>query len=58
MQKLIPYAKLSKQKKRGLDRKRRGTWGTFNPATRKPPPFRAYRRERMKALLQKERAEI
>jgi len=44
MQRFIPYEKLSKRKKRELDRMQRGTWGGFDPVTRKPPLSRAYRR--------------
>ena len=49
MQKFISYEKLSKRKKRELERKRRSTWGGFNPVTRKPPISRAYRRLKAKA---------
>ena len=31
MEKFIPYEKLSKKKKRELDRKARGTWGGAEP---------------------------
>ena len=45
MEKFIPYAKLSKKKKRALDAKRRGTWA-INPVTRKPANPRAYNRNK------------
>ena len=45
MEKFIPYAKLSKKKKRELDARRRGTW-TINPVTRKPTNPRAYNRNK------------
>ena len=45
MKKFIPYAKLSKKKKRELDAKRRGTWA-INPVTRKPANPRAYNRNK------------
>ena len=45
MEKFIPYAKLSKKKKRELDAMRRGTW-TINPVTRKPANPRAYNRNK------------
>lgn len=45
MEKFIPYAKLSKKKKRELDAKRRGTW-TIDPVTRKPANPRAYNRNK------------
>ena len=48
MEKFIPYEKLSKKAKRELDAKRRGTWGTFNPVTRKPANPKAYDRNRAK----------
>lgn len=35
MKKFVPYEKLSKSKKRELDRKKRVTWGNVNPVTRK-----------------------
>ena len=35
MKKFVPYEKLSKSKKRELDRKQRVTWGNVNPVTRK-----------------------
>lgn len=43
MDKYIPYEKLSKKKKRELDKARRGTW-PLNPVTRKPANPRAYNR--------------
>ena len=46
MKKFIPYAKLSKKKQRELDRKRRGTWGSLNPVTRKPANPKAYNRQK------------
>ena len=46
MEKFIPYAKLSKKKKRELDKKARGTWGGLNPVTRVPPPPKAYNRRK------------
>ena len=46
MEKFIPYAKLSKKKKRELDEKRRGTWGGLNPVTRRPAPSKAYNRQK------------
>ena len=46
MEKFIPYQKLSKKKKRELDRKRRGTWGNLNPVTRTPANSKAYQRQK------------
>jgi hypothetical protein len=44
MGKFIPYEKLSSKKKRAFNAKRRGTWGQFNPVTRKPANPKAYDR--------------
>lgn len=46
MEKWIPYEKLSKKKQRELDAKRRGSWGGWNPVTRKPPNPKAYQRKK------------
>ncbi|MBQ3662662.1 MAG: hypothetical protein II914_00870 [Clostridia bacterium] len=46
MVKFIPYKKLSKRKKRELDRKRRNTWGGLSPVTRRAENRRAYNRKR------------
>ena len=46
MEKYIPYEKLSKKEKRKADSLKRGTWGEFNPVTRKPENFRAYNRSK------------
>ena len=45
MDKFIPYAKLSKKKKRELDALRRVTWD-ISPVTRKSPNPRAYDRKK------------
>ena len=47
MEKFIPREKLSKQKRRELDAKRRKTWA-FSPVTRKPANPRAYNRQKMR----------
>ena len=44
MEKFIPYEKLSKKKQRELNAMKRGTWGSFNPVTRKPANPKAYNR--------------
>ena len=44
MEKFIPYEKLSKKKQRELNAMKRGTWGDFNPVTRKPQNPKAYNR--------------
>ena len=36
MEKFIPYEKLSKKKRRELDKRKRGSWGGLNPVTRTP----------------------
>lgn len=46
MEKFIPYEKLSKKKQRELDAKRRNTWGSLNPVTRKPENPKAYNRQK------------
>lgn len=46
MDKFIPYEKLSKSKKKELDRKKRVTWGTLNPVTRKTKNKKAYNRKK------------
>ncbi len=46
MEKYVPYEKLSKKKKRELDAKKRGTWGSFSPVTRKPENSKAYNRKK------------
>ena len=45
MKKFIPYEKLSKKKKRELDRKKRVEW-KMNPVTRKPENPKAYKRRK------------
>ena len=44
MEKFIPYEKLSKKKRRELDKARRGTWA-LNPVTRRPENPKAYNRK-------------
>lgn len=46
--KFIPYEKLSKKKKRELDRAQRNSWGSFSPVTRVEKNPRAYKREKMR----------
>ena len=46
MEKFIPYRKLSKKKKRELDRRRRNTWGSLNPVTRNTANPKAYDRRK------------
>ena len=46
MEKFIPYEKLSKKKKRELDKVRRGTWGELSPVTRKAQSAKVYDRNK------------
>ena len=46
MEKFIPYEKLSKKKKRELDKARRGTWGELSPVTRKAQSAKVYDRNK------------
>ena len=46
MNNFIPYEKLSKKKKRELDKARRVTWGALDPVTHKPRPAKAYNRNK------------
>ena len=46
MEKFISYGKLSKKKKRELDRKRRNTWGSLSPVIRREANRKAYSRKR------------
>ena len=43
----VPYEKLSKKKKRELDRQRRNTWG-ISPITRRPENPKAYKRKKQR----------
>lgn len=47
MGKFIPREKLSKKARKTLDRKKRVTWGTLNPTTRKPENPKAYQRKKV-----------
>ena len=46
MEKFIPREKLSKKKKRELDRARRGSWGELRPVTRRAENPKAYNRRK------------
>ena len=46
MEKFIPYHKLSKKKRRELDRLRRGSWGALSPVTRRSENPKAYNRRK------------
>lgn len=43
----VPYEKLSKKKKRELDRQRRNVWG-ISPITRRPENPKAYKRKKQR----------
>lgn len=47
MKKIIPYRKLSKTAKKEINKKKRTTWGTINPVTRRGPNPRAYNRKKL-----------
>ena len=48
MEKFIPYEKLSKKKRRELDRRRRGDWGEIKPVSRKIESGKIYKRKKAK----------
>ena len=50
MSTFIPYEKLSKKEKRKQDSKKRNTWGSFSPVTRKPENSRAYNRKKQRSI--------
>ncbi|MBR2521429.1 MAG: hypothetical protein IKE62_04520 [Oscillospiraceae bacterium] len=50
MERFVPYAKLSKKKKREFDLKKRGSWGALNPVTRREGDPRAYNRKKARSL--------
>ena len=43
---ILPYEKLSKKKKKEIDKARRATWGEISPVTRKPENPKAYNRRK------------
>lgn len=50
MSKFVPFEKLSKKQQKELAKKRRVTWGEFNPTTRKPANPKAYSRKKTRDL--------
>ena len=46
--KFVEYAKMSKKKKKEMDRERRSYWGQLNPTTRVIPNKKKYNRKRDK----------
>lgn len=50
MKDFTPFEKLSKKKQQHINKKRRRSWGTVNPVTRKPPNPKAYKRRKEKII--------
>lgn len=48
MSDFIPFDKLSKKAKKEFYDKKRKSWGTLNPVTRKPENPKAYKRSKKK----------
>jgi len=48
-QPFIPLSKQSKQKQKAYHAAKRGSWGTLNPVTRKPPNPKVYSRAKNKS---------
>lgn len=46
MEKMIPYAKLSKKKQKEICSKQRGSWNGVNPVTRKVESKKLYNRKK------------
>ena len=46
MERFIPFEKLSKKKQRELNAKKRKTWGSVSPVTRKAGNPKAYNRQK------------
>jgi hypothetical protein len=46
MDPFIPYEKLSKRKKKELDKRQRGSWGAISPVTRRSENPKAYNRRK------------
>ena len=54
MKGFVPYDKMSKKRKREIDRRARRTWNGLNPVTRRPDDPRAYKREAVKRNMDSE----
>jgi hypothetical protein len=54
MEKFTQYTKMSKRKKRELDKRKRRSWGVLNPVTRKPPNPKAYDRKKARKRSRRE----
>ncbi len=48
MEKFVPYEKLSKKKRRELDRRRRSDWGEIKPVSRRIESGKIYKRKKAK----------
>ena len=46
MEKFVPYAKMSKKRRREADRAKRNTWGPLDPVTRVKKSGKIYDRKR------------
>ena len=49
MEKFIPFEKLSKKKKKELNKAKRNTWGMTNPVTRREKNPKAYDRNKLRS---------
>ncbi len=58
MEKFIPFEKLSKRKQRELMAKKRRTWGSVNPVTRKPENPKVYKRHKAQKWSDDSSAEV
>ena len=50
MENFTPLEKLSKRKKKEIAAKKRGSWGSLNPVTRKPASPKAYDRKKSRKI--------
>ena len=48
----VPYEKMSKKKKREIDRLKRRDWGGINPVTRRSENPRAYKRVKLRMRIE------
>jgi hypothetical protein len=48
MSKFTPFEKLSKKAKKEIAKKKRVTWGSFNPVTRRLENSKAYKRKKIR----------
>ena len=50
MEKFVPYEKLSKKKRRALDRQKRNDWGDCKPVSRRIESGKIYKRKKAKRV--------